>query len=258
MIFAETKENQRPKYRPHPRTIGWMGTTALAMGGSNQMVFLIGVLIAGEGAIPGQGTAAVVCLLVGLLRSWMAAPGWIELVSMWPNRVGGIAATCGEAFRPYAPVLGNLTGIAYWWGWVPTCGICALLSAGAIHSWFLPSVGVSIIAIGIVLFFLGVNLMGVKWITRLTIPIAITSATLAFLSAVVPIFSGHCDWHQAFSFHLESPFAGMFGKITSFMAGLYLVGFAAPAFEAAACHVGETINPKKNVPRAVYASAAMA
>ena len=27
------------------------------------------------------------------------------------------------------------------------------------------------------------------------------------------------------------------------MAGLYLIGFAAPAFEAAACHVGETIDP---------------
>ena len=29
---------------------------------------------------------------------------------MYPNRVGGIAATCAEAFRPYSPVLANLTG----------------------------------------------------------------------------------------------------------------------------------------------------
>ena len=42
------------------------------------------------------------------------------------------------------------------------------------------------------------------------------------------------------------------------MAGLYLIGFAAPAFEAAGCHVGETIDPIRNVPRAFYASAAMA
>ena len=42
------------------------------------------------------------------------------------------------------------------------------------------------------------------------------------------------------------------------MAGLYLVGFAAPAFEAAACHVGETIDPKRNIPRAMFASGAMA
>ena len=30
---------------------------------------------------------------------------------------------CGEAFRPYSAVLANLTGICYWWGWVPTCGL---------------------------------------------------------------------------------------------------------------------------------------
>jgi diguanylate cyclase (GGDEF)-like protein len=37
-----------------------------------------------------------------------------------------------------------------------------------------------------------------------------------------------------------------------------LIGFAAPAFEAAACHVGETIDPNRNVPRAMLGSAAMA
>ena len=42
------------------------------------------------------------------------------------------------------------------------------------------------------------------------------------------------------------------------MAGLYLIGFAAPAFEAAACHVGETIDPEKNVPRAMFAAAGIA
>jgi amino acid transporter len=42
------------------------------------------------------------------------------------------------------------------------------------------------------------------------------------------------------------------------MAGLYLIGFTAPAFEAAACHVGEMKDPNRNVPRAMLASAAMA
>lgn len=92
--------------------MGWLGTSALAMGGSNQSLFLIGALVAGQGTILGQGTAAVPILAFGLLLSWMALPGWTELILMWPNRVGGIAATCGEAFRPYAPVLGNLTGVS--------------------------------------------------------------------------------------------------------------------------------------------------
>lgn len=236
----------------HPRTIGWIGTTALAMGGSNQSLFLIGALILT------QGSAAVPLLIIGLLLSWAAAPGWTELVLMWPNRVGGIAATCAEAFRPYSPILANLTGVCYWWGWVPTCGLTAILSASAIHEWYLPSVPVPLLATGVVLLFTIVNLCGVRWVTRLAIPLATISAVLAFSSGLLPILTGHVNWHQALDFHLISPFPGFFGGLTSAMAGLYLIGFAAPAFEAATCHVGETINPARNVPRAVFGSAIMA
>src|SRR5258706_14519370 len=154
----------------HPRVLGWIGTTALAMGGSNQMIFLITALFVGQGSIPGQGSAAVPLLVVGLLLSWAAAPGWTELVLMWPNRVGGIAAACAEAFRPYSPVLSALTGVCYWWGWVPTCGLTALLSASAIQQWCLPSLPVETVAIAIVSMFTLVNLCGVRWIARLAIP----------------------------------------------------------------------------------------
>jgi len=228
------------------------------MGGINQSLFLLSALFIGQGAIPGQGSAAVVLLGVGLLLSWAATPGWTELILMYPNRVGGIAATCAEAFRPYSPILANLTGVCYWWGWVPTCGLTALLAASAINQWYLPWFPVSLMASVIVLFFTFINLCGVKWVMRLAMPIATVSAALAFLSAIVPIFSGSVDWQQAFTFHLTVPFPGWFGQFTSIMAGLYLIGFAAPAFEQAACHVGETIDPNKNVPRAMFASAGLA
>ena len=242
----------------HPRTLGWVGTTALAMGGSNQSLFLLAALFAGQGDILGQGSAAVPLLIVGLLLSWAAAPGWTELVLLWPNRVGGIAATCGEAFQPYAPVLGNLAGTCYWWGWVPTCGLTAILSASAIHEWYLPAVPINALAVGLVLFFTAVNLCGVRWVARLITPVAAASAILALLSGLLPIYAGTVDWQQAIDFHLTTPFPGMFGQLTSLMAGLYLIGFAAPAFEAAACHVGETRDPQRNVPRAMFASGAMA
>ncbi len=222
------------------------------MGGSNQSLFLIGALVLS------QGSAAVPLLAVGLLLSWMATPGWIELIMMWPNRVGGIAATCAEAFRPYSPVLANLTGVCYWWGWVPTCGLTAILSASALHAWYLPWMSVPWLASLIVVVFTIVNLCGVKWVSRFAIPFATASASLALCSAIVPIVSGDVDWNRAGTYHLLTPFAGVFGKWTSAMAGLYLIGVAAPAFEAAACHVGETRDPAKNVPRAMFASALMA
>jgi len=246
------------EYPPHPRTIGWIGTSAMAMGGSNQSLFLITALFVGQGDILGQGSFAVPLLIVGLLLSWAAAPGWTELILMWPNRVGGIAATCGEAFRPYAPVLANLAGTCYWWGWVPTCGLTAILSASAIHEWYLPELPVPLLACALVAFFTAVNLAGIRHVTRLVIPIATASALLAFLSGLLPIFAGQVDWRQATTFHLTTPFDGLFGQLTAMMAGLYLIGFAAPAFEAAACHVGETVDPNRNVPRAMFASAAMA
>src|SRR5579859_6526508 len=236
----------------HPRTLGWVGTTALAMGGSNQSLFLFGALIAT------QGSAAVPLLVVGLLLSYAAAFGWTELVLMFPHRVGGIAATCAEAFRPYSPVLSTLAGVCYWWGWVPTCGLTAILSASAITQWYLPNIPVPPLAIGLVLFFTLVNLAGVQWVTRLAIPIAVFSAGLALVSGLAPVFAGTVDWQLASSFHLVSPFSGLFGDVTSAMAGLYLIGFAAPAFEAAACHVGETVDPERNIPRAMLASGAMA
>ncbi len=255
---SSASSGNRHEYRPHPRTVGWFGTTCVAMGGINQSLFLIGALFIGQEAILGQGSAAVPLLIFGLLLSWAATPGWTELILMYPNRVGGIAATCAEAFRPYSPVLANLTGVCYWWGWVPTCGLTALLSASAINQWYAPWFPVPLLAASIVTVFTVVNLCGVKWVMRMAMPIATASAILAFLSAVIPIFSGSVDWQQAFTYHLTVPFQGIFGQVTSVMAGIYLIGFAAPAFEQASCHVGETINPNKNVPRAMLASALLA
>ena len=244
--------------QPHPRRLSWIGTTALAMGGSNQCLFLITALFVGQEGIPGQGSAAVPLLLLGLLLSYAAAPGWTELVLMSPNRVGGISAACTEAFRPYSAVLSTLAGACYWWGWIPTCGITAILSATAINHWCLPEVPVSLIACMIVIAFTAINLAGVRWVAWLAVPVAVASATLAFISMMAPLLTGSVDWGQAATFRLDVPFPGWFGEMTSFMAGLYLIGFGAPAFEAAACHVGETRDPARNVPRAMVASGAMA
>lgn len=238
--------------RPHPRTITWVGASALALGGSNQSIFLIGALLLA------QGTMAVPLLAVGLLLSYMATPGWIELSCMFPNRVGGIAATCAEAFRPYSAVLANLTGVCYWWGWVPTCGLTAIFSAEAIHQWYLPHAPVKLMATVIVVGFTAVNLCGLRWAVRVAKPVALIAFTLALCSGIIPVFAGHVDWHRALDFHLVSPFGGTFGHLTSVMAGLYLIGFAAPAFEAAACHIGEMKDPAHDHPVAMWFSGGMA
>ena len=244
--------------KAHPRPLGWLGTVALAMGGSNQCLFLITALFAGQGSTPGQGSATVPLLIAGLLLSYAAAPGWTELVLMSTNRTGGISAACTDAFRPYGSILSTLAGVCYWWGWVPTCGVTAIMSATAIHAWCLPGVPVTVLAVGIVLLFTAVNLCGVRWVAGLAIPIAITSALLALVSMLAPVLTGGVDWSRGADWSLTVPFPGWFGGLTSTMAGLYLIGFGAPAFEAAACHVGETRDPARNVPRAMVVSGLLA
>ena len=247
---AETPSGDEP--RPHPRRITWVGASSLALGGSNQSIFLIGALLAS------QGSATVPLLALGLVLSYLATPSWIELSCMFPNRVGGIAATCAEAFRPYSSVLANLAGVCYWWGWVPTCGLTALLSAQAIHDWYLPGVNPTLLAVVLVLLFMGVNLCGLKWAVRVAKPIALAAGLLALGATIIPIYAGQVNWHTATTFHLTSIFGGTFGHLTSAMAGLYLIGFAAPAFEAAACHIGEMKRPAYDQPRAMWVSGGVA
>jgi hypothetical protein len=109
-----------------------------------------------------------------------------------------------------------------------------------------------------VIFFMTVNLCGIKWVSRAGHPDraayrgdGVHSPASAPISRASRLAPGH-------DVSVVVPFPGWFGEVTSLMAGLYLIGFAAPAFEAAACHVGETVNPNKNVPRAMLASGAMA
>ncbi len=89
-------------------------------------------------------------------------------------------------------------------------------------------------------------------------PVALIAFTLALASGLIPVLAGHVGWHRAFDFHLNSPFGGAFGHLTSVMAGLYLIGFAAPAFEAAACHIGEMKDPAHDHPAAMWFSGGMA
>ena len=236
----------------HPRSLGWSGAAAMAMGGSNQSLFLLAGLVAT------QGGAAIPLLALGLVLAIAAAPGWTELALMWPDRVGGIAATCAEAFRRYSPVLSNLTGVCYWWGWVPVCGLTAILAAQALHDWYLPGVPVTPLAVVIVLAFTVLNLLGVGRVARLAQLIAIGSAGLALLTVLIPLLHGDVHSAKVTDWNLITPFRGVFGGVSSAMAGLYLIGFAAPAFEAATCHVGEMRDPGRSLPRAMLASAGMA
>lgn len=240
-------QTETPSFPPHPRRIGWIVTAALALGGSNLSLFMM------SGLMSGQGSIGIVLLGLGIVVSWLAIPCWTELLLLYPNRVGGIAANTAFALKPYNPILANLNGVAYWSCTVPGISFSSLFISTAVQQWFLPDLPVNIFCVGLILIFTLLNVTGIQWIGRVVVPFAIIAIILSLMSAFIPVFYGQTAWAQALSYKLNTPFAGFFGGYTAVMAGLYLIAFSAPAFEQGLCYVGETKDPVKNVPRLMKA-----
>ncbi len=233
----------------------WFYLVGLNFGAAFSLFFILGSLIGGRDAgsffIPGQGSAGVFILALGVVFAWMAAPCWIELVLMNPNRVGGIVVFCQEAFQKYCPVLTPILGLGYAMGGALGCGMGAVFIGNLIQSRYFPEISSTIIAAILVFMAFLCSLCRLKTISRLIFPVVLLTFTLALLSCFVPIISGTVDWQTATDFDLHTPFEGWFGSLSSFMAGFLLVNFAVPSYEKFFCYANYVENPEKNIPRAV-------
>jgi hypothetical protein len=97
---------------PENRT-KWFYLVGLNFGAAYSLLFILESLLGGQNTVThyilGQGSAGIPILALGVVFAWLATPGWIELVLMYPNRVGGIVAFCQEAFQKYCPVITPLS-----------------------------------------------------------------------------------------------------------------------------------------------------
>jgi signal transduction histidine kinase/CheY-like chemotaxis protein/amino acid transporter len=231
--------------------LNWVGIAALALGGATQSLYMLDGLITGQAGIAGQGPAALLLLAGGLLLACLAAPGWLELVLMSPQRAGGIGAACGAAFRPYSPLLAALAGFCNWWGWAATCGLGATALANMIGPHWLPDVPVPLLSCAILLALTTLALTGLRMAGWVSILITACVLGLAAASVVMPLAHGGFDLARLTSMPLPVPFPGAFGRITGIMAGLFLVGYAAPCIEAALFYVGRARMPVRDTTRAM-------
>ncbi len=240
----------------------WFYLVGLNFGAAFSLFFILGSLIGGSDAgsffIPGQGSAGIFILAFGVVFAWMAAPCWIELVLMYPNRVGGIVAFCQEAFQKYCPVLTPILGLGYAMGGALGCGMGAVFIANLIQSRYFPEISSTFIAAILVFMAFLCSLCRLKTISRLIFPVVLLTFTLALLSCFIPIMSGSVDWQTATDFNLHTSFDGSFGNLSSFMAGFLLVNFAVPSYEKFFCYANYVENPEKNIPRAVIVMCIMA
>jgi hypothetical protein len=96
------------------------------------------------------------------------------------NRLGGIAAVCTPAFRPYSSILSALAETCYWWGWVPPCGVTPLLSAK--RSLMVPARRAdALIASTLVAPFTAANRRDVRWAAFMAVPTAAGSSQARML-----------------------------------------------------------------------------
>ncbi len=227
--------------------LGMFGIAALAFGGANQSFYMLNGLIAGQSGIAGQGAASLLLLAAGFALACLAAPGWLELVLMSPHRVGGIGAACGAAFRPYSPLLAALAGFCNWSGWAATCGLGATALAHMIGQTWLPDVPAHLLSCVILAILTVLALSGLRVAAPVSILIALAVLALAAASIVTPLRGGAFDLARLTSLPLPVPFPGTFGRVTGAMAGLFLVGYAAPCIEAALCYAGRARDPGRDV-----------
>jgi signal transduction histidine kinase len=226
------------------RTIGWLGTTfSGGFVGANAGAFVLAMFLST------QGTSAAFYYLFGLLAAWLCAPAFLELVLMYPNKVGGIGAACSEAFRPYNPIVGNIAGTCYVIGWITTTSFGDTTLSSIVHQMILPGISVEWIGTFIILGCTLLSLCGLYWVTAFSIPCGLIAAALTIIAVIMPVMLGTVDWQHATDFHLKTPFPGVFGTFTGIMAGIYLITWLGPPIaEGALCFVGETKNPGRNVP----------
>jgi len=228
-------------------SIGLIGIAALACGGANQSLYMIDELISGRSGIAGQGAASLLLLAGGFALACLAAPGWLELALMSPQRVGGIGAACGAAFRPYSPLLAALAGFCNWWGWAATTGLAATTLAEMIGPVWLPNVPPHLLSCVTLAILTALALTGLRLSSWVAILVSLAVLALAVASTIMPLGGGEFDLSRLTRLPLPVPFPGPFGRVTGAMAGLFLVGYAAPCIEAVLCYTGRARNPGRDV-----------
>lgn len=238
--------NSTPK-----RSISWVGVIALGFGGLNLSFFTIGPLIAD------YGSGIVLLFAVAVILSLISSLGYLELVLMYPEKSGGMAIACIEAFRVYSPVLTNILGVGYWLSWLLAATFGSIYLSTIIQQ-SLPWVSVHGLSASLITCVSLISLCGLSFTSRFAIPLAAVCALLAAFTVFIPVLSGQVSWENMIHYSFISKSSSTFGTLSSIFAGLYFIVWIVPAYESVLCFVGDTVNPEKNIPRALYVTMGLA
>jgi amino acid transporter len=233
-------------------------------------VSFLGLLWSSEGSIIGSGwlfgalTAASIAGPSAIV-AWVIASFIVIVLALIHAELGGLFPVSGGTSRFPHYAFGSLAGATFgWFAYIQAASVAPIEVLAAIqylstahwaHSWFSSSgtvhgVGI-LVAIGLMFFFVGVNLVGVRWLQRVNNSLTTWKVAIPIVTIIFLLFHFHGS-----NFSAGGGFFVKGDEIKDILIAIPTGGivFSLLGFEQAVQLAGEARNPAKDVPRAVILS----
>lgn len=248
--------------------------------GLNRQVGLFGLMWASEGSLIGSGwlfgaLTALIAAGPSALLGWVLASIIVVVLALVHAELGGLFPVSGGTSRYPHYAFGSLAGATFgWFAYIQAATIAAIEVLATIqyfsivswaHSWYKPPVSGALLgtlsgwgivaAIVLMVFFVLVNLVGIRWLANFNSGIT-TWKVLIPAIVIVALVSTH--FHGS-NFSAGGGFWAPGGNnaaaqaIFKALPGAGIV-FALLGFEQAVQLGGESANPQRDLPRAVIGS----
>lgn len=239
------------------RNIRWPDAVWIAAGVPALLVFSVGYIATLDGPI--SVIVWIVSVLVGIGMAFVYA----ELAGMFPAKSGGPPVFGAQAWKRYFKPIAPLDIWGYWFAWSPVISIGGLLMGDYIQSEWIPhetwdaSWGPFhitlpfVLGLAIILGVLWINHFGIRESARIQFVLTICSLIPLALMILVPLFEGKI--HLGYLSPFTIPGAHGWEWFKLFLAGLFVAGWSAYAFETAVVYTAEFRKPQRDTP-APYSS----
>ena len=254
------------------RSIGWKGGFWIASGVPALVLFSIGSIAAGVGAI--SPLVWTISVTLALMQSFVFA----EIAGLFPQKSGGTSVFGAMAWAPYSKLVAPLSVWCNWLAWSPVLTIGSGLAAGyvltalfpadaAINTWSVQLVNLGFLQDGLALRFNATFVIaalmlllvfalqhgGILRAARVQTVIGLAVLIPLLIVGVVPLLTGDV---VASNFTPFVPSSGAWDLpgFTLIAGGLFLAAWSAYAFETAICYTSEFKDPGRDTPKAIFAA----
>jgi len=254
------------------RSIGWKGGFWIASGVPALVLFSIGSIAAGVGAI--SPLVWTVSVGLALMQSFVFA----EIAGLFPQKSGGTSVFGALAWAPYSKFVAPISVWCNWLAWSPVLTIGSGLASGylltalfpadaAINTWSITLADLGflkgglelrfnatfLIAAALLLLVFALQHGGILRAARVQTVIGLAVLVPLLVVGVVPLLTGDVT---SSNFTPFVPLSGAWDLdgFTLIAGGLFLAAWSAYAFETAICYTSEFRDPGRDTPKAIFSA----